>query len=91
MLVVVVKDVQQSTVQPGNPTQFLLPHTRSPTQSKSLSQSPSSWPHGYELEQHDHMFSWDPSQFRIVSVAVVVVVVEVVVEEVGVVVVVVVV
>ena len=87
MLVVVVKDVQQSTVEPGNPTQFLLPHTRFPTQSKSLSQSPSSWPHGYELEQHDHMFSWDPSQFRIVSVAVVVV--EVVVEEVGVVVVVV--
>ena len=39
--------------------QLSVPHSRFPAQSSSTSQSPSKSPHGFELEQHDHVSSVD--------------------------------
>merc|ERR1712051_549322 len=52
--------VQQSEVAVKKLGQLSVPHSRFPAQSSSPSQSPSKSPHGFELEEHDHMSSVDP-------------------------------
>ena len=53
--------MQQQSAAEGNwePTQLLEPHFRFPEQSLSLSQSPSSAPQGFELEQHPQVSATD--------------------------------
>ena len=53
--------MQQQSAAEGNcePTQLLTPHFRFPEQSLSLSQSPSSAPQGFELEQHPQVSATD--------------------------------
>ena len=51
--------IQQSEVSVKKLGQLSVPHSRSPAQSISESQSPSKSPHGLELEQHDHVSSVD--------------------------------
>ena len=51
--------VQQSEVTVKKLGQLSVPHSRFPAQSSSPSQSPSKSPHGFELEQHDHVSSVD--------------------------------
>ena len=51
--------IQQSEVSVKKLGQLSVPHSRSPAQSISESQSPSKSPHGFELEQHDHVSSVD--------------------------------
>jgi hypothetical protein len=51
--------VQQSEVALKKLGQLSVPHSRFPAQSSSPSQSPSKSPHGFELEQHDHVSSVD--------------------------------
>ena len=52
--------VQQSEEAVKKLGQLSVPHSRFPAQSSSPSQSPSKSPHGFELEEHDHMSSVDP-------------------------------
>ena len=59
VVVVVVVVVQQSEVAVKKLGQLSVPHSRFPAQSSSTSQSPSKSPHGFELEQHDHVSSVD--------------------------------
>ena len=49
--------IQQSAVAEKKLGQLLDPHSRFPAHSSSASQSPSKSPHGFKLEQHDHLFS----------------------------------
>ena len=49
--------VQQSEEAVKKLGQLSVPHSRFPAQSSSPSQSPSKSPHGFKLEQHDHLFS----------------------------------
>ena len=51
--------VQQSEEAVKKLGQLSVPHSRFPAQSSSPSQSPSKSPHGFELEQHDHVSSVD--------------------------------
>ena len=51
--------IQQSEVSVKKLGQLSVPHLRFPAQSSSPSQSPSKIPHGFELEQHDHVSSVD--------------------------------
>ena len=75
-----VELIQQSAEDAKIPPQLFVPHTRLPTHSPSLSQSPSPNSQGYKAVQHAHVAVVVQSQTVPFETGVVVVVVVVVVE-----------
>ena len=75
-----VELIQQSAEDAKIPPQLSVPHTRLPTHSPSLSQSPSPNSQGYKAVQHSHVADVVQSQTVPFETGVVVVVVVVVVE-----------